>query len=176
LLRETLKQTGQVGVAKLVIRERQHLCALIPDGKALIAYTLRWAYQLRDVSEFDLPGEDLDALGVSQQELKMAEQLVKAMQAAWEPDQYHDTYRDDLLELIHKKVESGDTSTISEPPKREEPKSNVVDIMSLLKQSMEQRTSGKADAGSAGGKDGGSQSHVAETKKRGSRARAKRSA
>ncbi len=176
LLRETLKNTGKVGVAKLVIRERQHLCALVPDGNALIAYTLRWAYQLRDVSEFDLPGDDLEALGVSAQELNMAEQLVRAMRATWEPAQYRDTYRDDLLELIHKKVESGDTSMITEPPRREAPESNVVDIMSLLKKSMEQRKPAKTDSASDDGIGGDPESRAAGAKKRSTHARGKKSA
>jgi DNA end-binding protein Ku len=135
LLRETLKTTGKVGVAKVVIRERQHLCALIPDGLALLAYTLRWPYQLRDASEFDLPGE----IEVSPQEVGMARQLVETMATEWKPEQYHDTYRDDLLKLIDEKVRSGRLTEVSEPPKREARESNVVDIMTLLKRSMEQQ-------------------------------------
>jgi len=78
LLRDTLRRTGKAGVARIVIRERQHLCAVIPDGPALLACTLRWPYQLREASEFDLPGEDFEA---SEQEHKMAGQLVEAMAA-----------------------------------------------------------------------------------------------
>ncbi|HEY5529293.1 MAG TPA: Ku protein [Thermoleophilia bacterium] len=158
LLRETLKRTGKVGVAKVVIRERQHLCAVIADGPALLAHTLRWPYQLRDASEFDLPGEDLGHLGVSPQELKMAEQLVEAMATDWKPEQYHDTYRDDLLKLIDEKVKSGKVSQVSEPAKREAGESNVVDIMSLLKRSMEQQKStpsGDAAEKTAAPKSGG---------------------
>ena len=146
LLRETLKRTGKIGVAKIVVRERQHLCGVMADGPALLAYTFRWPYQLRDASEFDLPGEDLDKLGVSAQELKMAQQLIEAMATEWEPGQYHDTYRDDLLKLIDEKVRSGKTTEVSEPPKRREADSNVIDIMSLLKRSMEQKKSGAAAA------------------------------
>ncbi len=140
LLRDTLKSVGRVGVAKIVIRERQHLCALVPDGLALLAYTLRWPYQLRDASEFDLPGEDFE---VSEQEKKMAKQLVEAMAADWSPEQYHDTYREDLLRLIDQKVKSGQLTEVAEPPKREEREGQVVDIMSLLKRSMEQQKAAK---------------------------------
>ncbi len=138
LLRETLQRTQRVGVAKIVIRERQHLCALIADGPALLAYTLRWPYQLRDASDFDLPGEDLDKLNVSPQELKMAEQLVEAMTADWEPDQYTDTYREDLLRVIEEKVKGGEVTEVA-APRPEAREGNVVDIMALLKRSMEQR-------------------------------------
>ena len=146
LLRETLKRMGKAGVAKIVIRERQHLCAVVVEGPALLAYVIRWPYQLRDASEFDLPGEDLSDLGVSPQELKMAEQLVEAMATHWSPEQYHDTYREDLLKLIDHKVKSGKVSEVSEPPRRKTGESNVIDIMSLLRRSVEQQISGSAPA------------------------------
>jgi len=136
LLRDTLKRAGRVGVAKIVIRERQHLCAVIADGPALLAYTLRWPYQLRDASELDLPGEDYQ---VSEQELKMAEQLVETMAAKWDPEQYRDTYREDLMKVIDQKVKSGHVTEIAEAPKREEREGKVVDIMSLLRRSVEQQ-------------------------------------
>jgi DNA end-binding protein Ku len=146
LLRDTLVQTGKVGVAKIVIRERQHLCALMPGGLALIAYTLRWPYQLRDASEFDLPG----TVEVSKQELSMARQLVEAMATIWDPEQYHDTYRDDLLRLIDEKVKSGRLTEVGEAPKRETHEAEVVDIMSLLKRSMEARKAGSSEEAAAG--------------------------
>jgi DNA end-binding protein Ku len=141
LLRETLKRTNKVGVAKIVIRERQHLCALIVDGPVLIAYTLRWPYQLRAADELDLPGDDLEKLQVSPQELGMAQQLVEAMVADWNPEQYRDTYREDLLKLIDEKVKTGSVSQPVEAPPAE-PGAKVVDIMALLKQSMEEAQAG----------------------------------
>ena len=141
LLRETLKRTQKVGVAKIVIRERQHLCAVVVDGPALLAYTLRWPYQLRGASDLDLPGDDLVALNVSPQEMSRAEQLVNAMTSSWEPEQYRDTYRDDLLALIGRKVKSGEGEELPEPPKPEVRATNVVDLSALLKQSVEQRKS-----------------------------------
>lgn len=149
LLRETLRHTGKVGVAKIVIRERQHLCAVLPDGPALLAYTLRWPYQLRDTSDLELPGEDLDDLSVSPEELRMAEQLVEAMAASWEPERYRDTYRDDLLRLIDEKVKKGEVTAAPGPPVEEATEAEVVDIMTLLKRSVEERTK-KARPGSSG--------------------------
>ena len=151
LLRETLKETGRVGVAKIVIREKQHLCAVIPDELALLACTLRWPYQLRDASEFDLPGENFQ---VSEQEKNMAKQLVGAMAADWNPEEYVDTYREDVLKLIDEKVKSGQLTEVSEAPKREAREAEVVDIMSLLKRSMEQQKAvggGGAASSRAGG-------------------------
>jgi DNA end-binding protein Ku len=128
-------------VAKLVIRERQHLCAVLPDGPALLAYTLRWPYQLRGSSDLEFPGEDLADLGVSSQETKMAEMLVEAMAAPWEPEQYHDTYHEDLLRVIEAKVANAG-KTIAAAPEPTPPKTReaeVVDIMALLKRSVEQQ-------------------------------------
>ena len=151
LLRETLKGSGKVGVAKLVIRERQHLCAVIPDGTAMLAFTLRWPYQLRSASELDLPDESADDLPVSPEELKMAQQLVEAMTVGWEPGQYRDTYREDLLQLIDRKVKTGEVTPLVEAPARPVSEAEVLDIMALLKRSVEERKKaarGKAAAAS----------------------------
>jgi DNA end-binding protein Ku len=152
LLRDTLKRADKVGVAKIVIRERQHLCAVIADGPALLAYTLRWPYQLRDASELDLPGDHYEA---SKEELKMAEQLVETMVAAWDPEQYRDTYREDLMKLIDQKVKSGQLTEPAEVPERVEPEGKVVDIMSLLRRSMEQQKGAAAGAGTGAAGKGG---------------------
>jgi DNA end-binding protein Ku len=149
LLRETLKRTNKVGVAKVVIRTRQHLCAVKADGDMLICEILRWPYQLRQPSDFDLPSDNLEKLGVSDAELKMAEQLVNAMVAKWEPEQYKDTYREDLMKLIDQKVERGELTTVSEAPEgpAEAAGGKVVDIMALLKRSMEQQAGGETQGG-----------------------------
>lgn len=140
LLRETLGRTGKAGVAKVVIRERQHLCAILPEGPVLLAYTLRWPYQLRDASELALPEEDVSALDLSPEEFKMAEQLVQAMASPWKPEEYADTYHDQLLRLIQERVEKGQLTAPPEVrPEPPQPEGEVVDIVSLLKMSVEER-------------------------------------
>lgn len=140
LLRETMKRTGKVGVAKIVIRERQHLCAVLADGPVILAYTLRWPYQLREAADLDLPAEDLDELAVTDQELNMAEQLVNAMAGEWRPESYRDTYRDDVLQMIDEKVKTGTITTRAEAKPAEG--AEVVDIMALLRRSVEQKQAG----------------------------------
>ena len=81
LLRETLRSAGRVAVAKVVIRTRQHLALLVPEGDALLLELVRYPYELRGTAELDLPESDLAALGVTDAELAMAEQLVEAMEA-----------------------------------------------------------------------------------------------
>ena len=147
LLRETIRRTGKVGVGRIVIRERQHLCAILADGPAIIAYTLRWPYQLRGAADLDLPSESMDELAVTPQELKMADQLVEAMVGEWQPEQYRDTYRDDLLRMIDEKVKGGKVTARKEPKPAEG--GEVVDIMALLRRSVEERRA--APAGGAPG-------------------------
>ena len=139
LLRETLQHTGKVGVAKLVIRERQHLCAILPDGPVLLAYTLRWPYQLREASELELPSEDMSGLDLSPEEFKMAAQLVETMAAPWDPEQYHDTYHEHLLQMIEQKVQKGEVTATPQPAPKAEHEAEVVDIVELLKKSVQER-------------------------------------
>ena len=138
LLREVMKKTGKVGIAKIVLRTRQHLAALIPEAPLLVLHTLHYPHELRDASNLDLPQDNAKGRAVSIQEVKMAEQLLEAMIGKWEPDKYRDDYHDDLLKLIQKKIKAGQTKVLDAPrdaprPKR---KDNVVDIMSLLRQSV----------------------------------------
>jgi DNA end-binding protein Ku len=142
LLRETIRRSGKVGVARIVIRERQHLCAVLADGPVILAYTLRWPYQLREAADLDLPSENLDELAVTDQELKMAEQLVEAMVGEWRPEQYTDTYRNDLLRMIDEKVKGGKVTARKEPKPKEG--AEVVDIMALLRRSVEERQTAPA--------------------------------
>jgi DNA end-binding protein Ku len=148
LLRETLKRTGKVGVAKIVIRERQHLCAVIASGPTLLAYTLRWPYQLRAAAELELPSADPDELNLSPEEQKMAKELVEAMAAKWDPGRYRDTYHDDLVRLIDQKVKQGEVTPAAEPPAPKAAQAEVVDIVSLLKRSVEEKR-GRTKPGAA---------------------------
>ncbi len=138
LLRETLKRTGKVGIARVVIRSRQYLAAVIPQGRVLLLEILRFPYEIRPAEELELPGEDLKSAGVSPKELEMAEKLVEAMADEWSPEKYHDEYRDDLLALIRRRVESGETAEGEPVPEDEAPaRTDVIDIMSVLKRSVE---------------------------------------
>ncbi|HEY4593162.1 MAG TPA: Ku protein [Thermoanaerobaculia bacterium] len=136
LLRETLRRTGKVGIAKVVIRTREYLAAVIARGDVLTLELMRYAHELRDPSEVDVPhGKQ----GVSDREVDMAERLVEGMVSAWDPEKYKDTYRQDLMKTIEKRAEAGQFEASPEPAaKAREARSNVVDLMALLKQSVEQ--------------------------------------
>ncbi|SCZ58131.1 non-homologous end joining protein Ku [Thiohalomonas denitrificans] len=139
LLRETLRRTGKVGIARVVLRTRQYLAALVPVENALVLEMLRYDYELRKPDEFNLPAEDMEAYGISDREIKMAERLVGGMASEWQPEKYHDDFREDVLRLIDEKVRTGKTHEIGVgPPPPERRRAEVVDLMSLLKKSVEE--------------------------------------
>ena len=150
LLRETLKKTNKVGIAKVVIRTRQHLAAVMPVDNALVLNILRFQEELRDPSEYDLPDESLSKYKVTDKELAMAEQLVETMSDKWKPEKYKDEYRDALLEWIEKKARAHGEITPPAPPKKEgAPAGEIVDFMSLLKKSVQRTSEGRKKAPAA---------------------------
>ena len=141
LLRETLRKANKVGIASVVMRTKQHLCALVCVGDAIVLNTLRYADELRPTDDLDLPGSTLKAAGISEKELKMAMSLVEGMSDTWQAAQYHDSYRADVLALVKKKIKAKQTRTITPPaPEAEEERSdNVIDLVALLQQSLGKR-------------------------------------
>lgn len=152
LLRAALERTGRVGIARVVLRTRQHAAALIVRDSALVLNLLRYAHELRSTDDLELP--DTKSVKLTDAELRMAERLIGEMEGAWKPDRFQDEYHDEVLALVDRKVRSGQTHVVLEPeaaPKRARARSDVVDLMPLLKQSLEARASGgKAARGSAG--------------------------
>ncbi|MEX0140025.1 putative DNA repair protein YkoV [compost metagenome] len=138
LLRETLRKANKVAIASVVMRTKQHLCALVCVGDAIVLNTLRYADEIRPTDDLDLPPNTMRAAGISDKELKMALSLVEGMSDEWEPGQYHDSYREDVLALVKKKIKARQTKTITPPaPEREEEQgSNVIDLVALLQQSL----------------------------------------
>lgn len=152
LLRETLKKTGKVGIARVVIRTREYLCAVLPDGDALVLILLRYPQELVDVDEYRLPSGKAADFRVSAKESQMAEQLIESMTSSWKPDDYHDEFRARLSDIINKRIKSkGATTRVEEPEHGEDATTNVVDFMSLLQKSLDtnKRTPAKATKKSA---------------------------
>ena len=140
LLREVLHDTSKVGIAKIVIRSREHLAMVLAHGPALILELLRFPHELRDASCLELPKAGSKGAAVAAQEIKMAERLIETMMGKWQPDKYRDEYRDDLMKVIDKKIESGKTKAIATrmPAAPRQRQGKVIDIMHLLRQSVEQ--------------------------------------
>ena len=136
LLRDTLKKAGKAGIASVVIRTKHYLAALIAQEDLLVLNTLRYHDELKKASEFDIPSAK-----VTSKELDMAMRLVDDMADKWKPEQYKDTFKDDLLKRIEEKVKAGQTEEITEPEKerKTEKGGEVIDLMSLLKRSIEKK-------------------------------------
>ena len=139
LLREVLRRDDQIAIARVVIRTRQYLAALFPEGDALVLDLLRYADELRSTDDLGLPGRSLEEAGITDKEMNLAEQLVGALiDKEWSPKEYTDTYRNDLLDLIKKKAEEGGQLITEMPGKEPAPEGGkVIDIMDLLKRSVE---------------------------------------
>jgi DNA end-binding protein Ku len=138
LLRETLREVGKIGIANVVIRVKQHLAALVCVGDAIVLNTLRYPDEIRPTDELRIPAANSKAAQVTDKELQMARALVEGMSEKWKPQQYHDTYREDVLALVKKKVAANQTKTLTEPePEEEKPAAtNVIDLVSLLQASL----------------------------------------
>ncbi|HTS48219.1 MAG TPA: Ku protein [Bryobacteraceae bacterium] len=126
LLYNTLKRTGYVGVAKIAMHNREHIVIFRPGNFGLMMHTMYYANEVRKVEEFRT-----DTTLVKEQESKLAEMLVQSLAAPFEPEKYHDSYRDNLQSLINSKIQGKEVVT---PPHAEPAK--VIDIMEALKQSL----------------------------------------
>lgn len=140
LLRETLKKSNKVGIAQVVIRTKQHLAALIVVNDVIVLNLVRYPEELRPTEDLNLPAGNSKRTQVTDKEIKMALSLVNDMTEPWDPRKYRDTFKKDLLALIKKKVKAGQTHALTEPDEEEESThkaSNVVDLMALLKRSID---------------------------------------
>ena len=139
LFRETLKRTGKIGIARVVIRTREYLSAVMPKGDALMLMLLRYPQELVDTSDYKIPEGAASKHRISPKEMQMAEQLIDSMSGEWKPDDYRDEFRDRLRKVIEKRLKSKGVVT---PPTDEEADTpenattNVVDFMALLQKSL----------------------------------------
>lgn len=136
LLRETLIQTGKVGIANVVLRNKQHLAVVMPLGKALVMNTLRWADEVRGVEYLEMKEEALNA-DLNKRELDMAKRLVEDMTEAWDPTQFKDTFQDQIMDLVETKAREGKLEAVGGPEETVDRRSaDVIDLTELLKRSL----------------------------------------
>lgn len=136
LLRETLKKTNKVGIGNVVLRTKAHLCAIVPRERTLALVLLRYADELRDERELEVPEPGKGQVGAK--ELALAEKLVEGMVESWDPSQYRDDFREDVMALIDKKVKAGEFNSVSHQraPAKKRAAAPVVDLVDLLEQSV----------------------------------------
>ena len=137
LLREALKRSGKVGIAKVVIKTRQHLAAVKPVQNVLVLELMHFAEELVKPDSLQIPG-DVD---IGAKELDMASELIDRMTGEWDATKYTDDYRHALLEMIEKKIELGDKALPAGKPSKKAA-TNVVDLASVLQESLEHATKG----------------------------------
>ncbi|HDR9252245.1 Ku protein [Burkholderia vietnamiensis] len=183
LLRDALKDSGKIGIALVVMRDRQHLGALIPVGPLLALDTLRWQDELRPLDELSVPADDAKRAGVTAREFEMAKKLIDDMSGKWTPDEYHDTFRDDILEMVERKVRAGKIEEVEErPAETGRTATNVVDLTELLKRSLrggggraasarDAEDDGEADAADAAPRGGARRKPAAKSASKGAAAK-----
>jgi DNA end-binding protein Ku len=133
LLRNALVETEKIAIAKVVIRTRQHLAAIKPQNKVLMLELMHFPQEVLDASAIKAPAEK----PISKAEMQMARQLIESMTSKWEPERYIDEYHQALEKMIHEKIERGGREAPTSSKKKRP--SNVVDLSSALKQSLQQR-------------------------------------
>jgi DNA end-binding protein Ku len=138
LLREVLRRTGRIAIATVVIRTRQYLATVGVHGSVLVLVLLRFASELRDPKALSVPTDSLKALRITDKEIKVAERLIHDMTESWDPTKYRDEYRQELMTFIRKRAKTGRAEEV--PASAPEPrKGEVIDLMELLKRSVERR-------------------------------------
>ncbi|ROM49093.1 Ku protein [Pseudomonas poae] len=146
LLRETLKKTGKVALANVVLHTKQHLAALMPLESALVLVMLRWPAEVRSLDELEL-GSDVTEPSLAKGELDMAKRLVEDMSADWQPDDYRDSFQDKIMALVEKKAKAGKIEDVETQEGSEERKTaDVIDLTELLKRSLAGKPAKKAPA------------------------------
>ena len=137
LLREALSESGMVGVAKVVISNKLHLALLMPCGPALILNLLRWGGEIRSWQSLDLPPLGVKEAGIREPELKMAKALIEDMTAHWSPDQFRDTFHEQVMKLVEDKAADGHVEEVEKiASEAAKTTSNVVDLTELLARSL----------------------------------------
>jgi DNA end-binding protein Ku len=129
LLREALIRTNKVGLARFVMRNREHLAIIKPEEDVIVLNQMRYAAEIRSPKDLELPGQE----GLGERELDMAIKLVEQLTEPWEPEQYRDTYIDTLREVIQQKAEGKELAPVEE----EEMPTDVTDLFGKLRESLE---------------------------------------
>ena len=137
LLRDALKDSKKVGIAKVVIKTREYLAGVKPEDGALVLELMHFADELADASKLHIPKK----VEVGKREMTMAKSLIDSMSSKWNPEKYKDDYREALMEVIEEKVEAGGKE-IEEKPRKAPKPTKVIDLVSVLQKSLEE-TGGK---------------------------------
>lgn len=140
LLTKAMEESSYVAIAKLTMHNREYTVFLRPHEGGMMLHTMYYADEVREVEGFGAPDVDL-----KESEVKVAHQLIEALSAEWDPEKYHDTFQDNLKNLIETKLKGGKLAEVEKPKKL----APVVDLMSALKQSLAEMEGKKKPAATA---------------------------
>jgi DNA end-binding protein Ku len=147
LLRDALKDSGKVGIAKVVIKTREYLAGVKPEDGVLVLELMHFADELADPGKLHIPKK----IEVGKREMNMAKSLIDSMSSKWNPQKYKDDYRQALMEVIEEKVEAGGKE-IEEKPKKAPKPTKVIDLVSVLQKSLERTGATKTATAKSRGK------------------------
>jgi DNA end-binding protein Ku len=139
LLREAIRESGRIGIAKFILRDAQHLCGIEVIEDAIVLSVMRFADELIDVEQLDFPA----AKDLRKPEVEMAKALVNSLAAEWDPGKYTDRYRENLMKIIKSKAKGKHVQLEADEEPRQ---AEVVDLMERLRRSLEQSGGGKRQA------------------------------
>jgi len=146
LLHKALSGTGKIGIAKVVIANREYLAAVKPDGLFLVLELMHFASEVLKPEELNRPKTDLN-----DKELKMANALIESMSSDWQPEKYRDEYRDAVMEIIETKAKN---KQLPPAPAAAPRSTNVVDLVKVLQESINRSQSGRGKRGGGNGATG----------------------
>jgi DNA end-binding protein Ku len=171
LLREAMSRAALVGVARIVLHNKEHLAALLPAGPALMLGTLRWANEIRPADQLNLPsaGEGM----LKDAELKMASELIRKMAGDWKPEQFADRFSDAIRKLVARKAAAGEATAVEPLEEAPAEPSNVIDLSELLRNSLATRKRAASNKGT--GPAGKRARKAAQTGRRARRRQGRRS-
>jgi DNA end-binding protein Ku len=155
LLRQALQSSGKVAIGTFVMRGRQHLCVVAPNGHALMLLTLRFADEVLPPAQVKNADDSAKSAKVSSAEIAMAKKLIEQMSGPFDPAAYKDTYRTDLLRRVQEKIRKKQTHSLEAeaPEETAKPKAQVIDLMEALRNSIKGK--GKTPARAAPKKSSG---------------------
>jgi DNA end-binding protein Ku len=137
LLKEALADMGKVAVGKIALRDREHMATLRPHGRGMVVNSLHWPDEIRSMDDLNLPEDEVK---IDKREMAMARMLIENLTEEFDPDRYHDQYREALLAVARAKAEGHQIETVEAPAPR------VMDLMAALKASVEASKRGRAEA------------------------------
>lgn len=134
LLHKALAGTGKIGIAKVVISNREYLASVKPDGLFLVLDLMHFASEILAPDEL----KNGSSTAITDKELKMAQSLVESMSTPWEPEKYRDEYRNAVMEMIEEKAQHKEVTKKAAPAMKA---TNVVDLVKVLQESLNRNQS-----------------------------------